>query len=176
MNARKLVRYAAGYTAVAVVGVAAGCSLALTGSRADTDQPPGGSDSVYSGDVANGFGSFTMRGHVSGLVPGEERVLRVLVSNPSKWPIRLLTVDVAAERASGTCRAGANLSIGSYDSRRPHARTIIVQGRSKAVLSLPIEMVNAPHRNQDSCKGESFPLRFAGEARAVPLQSATGPP
>ena len=176
MNVRKLGHYAAGYTTVAIVGVAAGCSLSLVDSGPGTSQPPSGSDSVHSGDVANGYGSFTLRGQVSGLVPGEERILRVLVSNPNQWPIRLLTVDVAAERASGTCRAGANLSIGSYDSRRPHARTIIVQSRSKAVLSLPIEMVNAPHRNQDSCKGESFPLRFAGQAHVLPLGSGTGPP
>jgi hypothetical protein len=117
-----------------------------------------------------------MRGHVTGLVPGKERVLRVLVSNPNQWPIRLLTLDVSADAASANCRAGANLSIGNYDSRRPQARTYVISSRGAAIVPLRVELVNAPHRNQDSCEGESFPLRFAGEADALPLQRATGPP
>jgi hypothetical protein len=133
-------------------------------------------DTVATGGIPRSKGSFTIRGHVTGLTPGKRVVLNVRVSNPNPWRIRLHTLTVTAGNASPGCLARHNLSLGSYDFRRPSARRYVIPSKSSSIVSLPIRLVNAHRRNQDKCRNATFPLHYTGDARALPSKRRAGSP
>jgi hypothetical protein len=168
MSTMALVRYGAAYAVCGALGVAVGWGLAMldNGDRHPRVAVgvPGSTQLVTAQRPAV---PFTMRGRVSGLMPGKRVSLNVRVSNPNPWPIRVLTLTVSTTDASTRCRAHRNIRVGGYDSRRRHATGHVVAGYGTAVVSLPISLVNSPHRNQDACKGAVFRLHYAGTATRV---------
>jgi hypothetical protein len=163
-------RYAAAYVVCGALGVAAGWALAAlhNGGTPATVTAGVADTSAHLADRLYGSVSFTVRGRVAGLVPGKQAALRLRVSNPHAWRIRVLTVSVTIEDASAKCRAARNIAVRGYNARRMHAKRYIVAGHGTADMSLPIKVVNAPHRNQDACKHAVFPLRYAGTAARFP--------
>lgn len=156
---RTAVHFGIGFVAAAAVGLAAGGILAVVHHP---DQPTAESSGVVIGEL--GRPSFRIGGDVTDLVPGRTSTLRVEVSNPHSWPIRILTITVEAEKATTACHAARHLRMGSYDYRRPQARMVIVPAGGTTVVPLPIWLPNAPDRNQDACKNATFTLHYTGTA------------
>lgn len=173
-----LARYALGYGIAAALGVSAGWVASSLANGPDQRPPTAqGTGFAVNPGALRLQGSFMLRGHITGLVPGKGKRLRVHVTNPNTWRIRLLTLTVVADNATSGCQAKPNLSIGSYDARRPHARRHVVPSRATAVVSLPIKLKNAFRRDQDQCKSVVFPMRYFGTAYAlVPPPTPDGPP
>lgn len=156
-------RYAGGFTTAAVIVV--GVSTLSSGDSQDASlQASEGDTGMSVGTDPQGVPLFFLSGKVKGLAPGRPRTLRVRVSNPNGWRIRLLTVSVAADDASADCRADKNLFVSNYDSRRRNADSYVVSGHSAVVVPLSIHLVSRRHRNQDACENVKFRLRYSGTA------------
>jgi hypothetical protein len=177
MNRNTLLRCLGAYALIAILGVPAGWALAQR-HRAAAVPAVGGLDLVA---AVSGAGTgpvqapvhgpkdvrphaFTMSGGVRGLVPGRWMTLPVLVTNPNSQPMKVLTIRVTAKDASRACPATGNLAVLGYDATARGATVHIVPGGGRAVVPLSIELVNAPNRNQNACKGVSFALSYVGSA------------
>jgi hypothetical protein len=174
VNGTTLARYVLAYTAAAALGVTGGWLAAVAyGSSQGPAAAQNASITVTRASIPPLQKSFTMRGRISALAPGEHRILKVRVANPNDWQLRLKTLGVVAGNAAPGCSAESNLHVGSYDARRPNALTYIVPRRGVAVVPLHIKLRDAAKRNQDSCKNVVFPMRYFGtaSARSGPLSS-----
>ncbi len=158
---RTVIRYVAGYSALAAAGVTTGVVMATT-------QNPGPAAPASPGViVGDELGTFAIRGDVAELVPGVTAPLMVEVSNPGRRSIRLLTITVEARKGTAGCRAARHLRISSYDSARTRAQAIVVPSHGTVVVPLQIRLPNAPHVNQDSCQDAAFALAYAGTAHLL---------
>jgi hypothetical protein len=178
VNRRFVARCIGAYVTTAVLGVPIGWALAQPHQVAATSAqgatslgavvPVAASSPVGSPvkePAKDGGGhTFTMAGGVTGLVPGRWAILPVLVGNPNSQSIKVLTIAVTARNASAACPAATNLAVVGYDSTRPGATVHIVPGRGTATVPLQIQLVEAPNRNQNACKGVSFALSYTGTA------------
>jgi hypothetical protein len=100
---------------------------------------------------------FVVRAAATGLYPGASRPLVVLVENPNRRPIRLVSLDVQVRDASPAC--------GRENVIRPgyHGR-FVVSARSRRLMTLRIGMRRtAP----DACQGATFQLVLTGRAVAA---------
>jgi hypothetical protein len=97
---------------------------------------------------------FTVSGTVTGLYPGAERPLRLVVSNPHPFAIRVTALWVDVGDASRRCR-GYNLSV----SRLRSPVTISARGLRRVVLRTAL-LGWAPA----ACRGASFRLSYGGRA------------
>lgn len=171
MNTTTILRYTVGYVVTAALGAVIG------GSVAANHQPsPSGADQssgivqTTTRKIGHQPARFTMRGRIAHLVPGTATTLRIRISNPNKWPIKVLTIHVAAQNASPRCRARGNLWIGPYDPARRHTHPATIPSHRTALAYLRVALENAPHRNQNACKRAVFRLRYTGTAHRVKKQ------
>jgi hypothetical protein len=172
-----LARYVLAYSAAAALGVTGGWLAAVvSGSSEDPAMGQGAGVTITRTSIAPLDSSFTMRGKLSGLAPGDHRILNVRVTNPNDWRIKLKTVGVVASNAAPGCSAKFNLHVGSYDASRANALTYIVPRRGIVVVPIRIKLRDAARRNQDLCKHVAFPLRYFGTARALHPSLSAGPP
>ena len=98
-----------------------------------------------------------LNGHITGLYPGNEAILRVRSHNRTTEPVRLMRVRAKVRKANAAC-GKEYLKIRRAEPKRvipPHRR---IEVRMKVRLS-PL----AP----DACQGARWPVRF--RARAVTL-------
>jgi hypothetical protein len=184
MTRRTLRRWLSVYAMTALIGVPVGWALAQARPAARPDATTAGFGEPSLGLVAavtgtgagpvqatavspakdNQVKAFTMAGQVSQLVPGRWTTLPVLLTNPNSQSIKVLTINATAKDASAGCPAAGNLAVLGYDAAAAGATVYIVPGRGSAVVPLPIQLVNAPNRNQNACKGVSFGLSYSGTA------------
>lgn len=176
MKVSMLARYVLAYGAAAALGVTGGWLAAVaSGSGPDPVVGQGAGVTITRTSIAPLERSFTMRGNISGLAPGEHRVLKVRVANPNDWRIKLKTLGVVATNAALSCSAKFNLHVGSYDASRPNARTYVAPRRGVVVVPLRITLRDAARHNQEACKNVGFPLRYFGTARALRPSLSAGP-
>lgn len=98
-------------------------------------------------------GAFVIRGHVRGLYPGRQALLRLRVTNRRNFPIRVTSIRVKVAGTQG-CAASNIRVTGFRGSRR-------IWRRGTRRLRLPISMSStAP----DACMGARFKLTYAGRA------------
>lgn len=96
---------------------------------------------------------FPVSGSISDLVPGQQRDLVVLLTNPNPFTVSVNQVKVNATAASAACGV-ANLSIS------PLPAPVLVPGSSSGTAGIPVMLIaSAP----DSCQGATFPLTFSVE-------------
>jgi hypothetical protein len=169
MSRRAASRYVMAYALCAALGLPFGWALAQRSNVAAASAQ----GAVSLGAVVPAASSkpakddphdFTMTGGVTGLLPGRSATLPVLVSNPNSQSIKVLTISVTTSDASKTCLATSNLVVTGYDSSKPGAASYVVPARGTATVPLPVQLVDAPGRNQNACKGVTFPLSYAGTA------------
>jgi hypothetical protein len=167
VKARAVARYAAVYVLTAALGISLGGALAHRHNSA----PVSADGAVSLGSVVPAANSkpvdphtFTMSGGVTGLTPGRGVTLPVKVSNPNIQAIKVLTITATAADASKTCRAAGNVTLSTYDSTTPGAAQYIVPGNGSLTVPLTVQLVDAPARNQNACRGVTFPLSYVGSA------------
>ena len=98
-------------------------------------------------------GAFVIRGHVRGLYPGRQALLRLRVTNRRNFPIRVTSIRVKVAGAPGC--AASNVRVTSFRGSRRIWR------RGTRRLRLPISMSStAP----DACMRARFKLTYAGRA------------
>jgi hypothetical protein len=164
MATTTLVRYGVAYALCGALGVAVGWGLAMHNGDRHSKTATGVPASTQVASRQRPTVPFTVRGRVTGLVPGKRASLNVRVINPNPWPIRVLTLTVTTTGASSQCRAHRNIRVGGYHWSRSRAKGHVVARHGTAVVSLPISLTNSAHRNQDACKKAVFRLHYAGTA------------
>jgi hypothetical protein len=182
VNRRFVARCIGAYVLTAVLGVPVGWALARPWDAAATSVQgvtslgavvPAPVASVSKAPVASvskapakddGPHMFTMTGAAGGLTPGRWVTLPVLIGNPNSQSIKVLTIVVTPKNASAACPAASNLAVVGYDSTKPAATVHIVPGRGTLTVPLSVQLLNAPDRNQNACKGVTFALSYAGTA------------
>jgi hypothetical protein len=97
---------------------------------------------------------FTVSGTVTGLYPGADRPLRLVLRNPHPFAIRVTALWAEVGDASRRCR-GYNLSVSGLGS----AVTIAPRGDRRVVLRATL-LGWAPA----ACRGASFRLSYGGRA------------
>lgn len=96
---------------------------------------------------------FPLAGSITDLVPGDQRTLTVLLTNPNPFTVSVNQLTVTAAASSASCGV-ANLSIS------PLPAPVLVDGYASGTAGVPIMLVaTAP----DSCQGATFPLTFSAE-------------
>jgi hypothetical protein len=126
----------------------------------------GGVNGEGSGDIAGGEAlPFRLSASALGgpLVPGQERQLRVVVTNPNPSTLTVRTIEVTVKTPTpATCNA-AWFTVGDYNATSDAALAVVPQGSS--VVLLPIELVNLATTNQNACQGATIPLSLTGTGR-----------
>jgi hypothetical protein len=99
------------------------------------------------------------------LVLGEPGSLVITVVNPndSDIAVQSVTVNVLAPSEEG-CLAEW-LTVGDYSAATDPPLSVEANGTARLVV--PYMLVDLATRNQDACKGASFPLSITGSGRAV---------
>jgi hypothetical protein len=170
VNSRAIVRCAAAYVLTAALGVSMGAALAHRHNATPVVNAEGPVSlgavvpAASSKPVKDDPRAFTMSGAVTGLVPGRPLTLPVTVNNPNSQSIRILTISAIAGNASLACPANGNIAVSTYDSSVSGAPAYIVPARGTATVPLSVRFVDAPTRNQNACKGVTFPLSYVGSA------------
>lgn len=162
VNRPTVARHVAAYAALALLATGA-ARLAAQDNHA-REAAGGTSTQVPILLVSTDPHGFTVSGAVSGLVPGRQVVLPVVIANPNGTAIKLNTLSAAAQDASAGCTAAADLQISSYDSAAPGAPVYTVPAAGSLTVNLTISLVDAPARNQQACKGATFPLSYSATA------------
>ena len=97
---------------------------------------------------------FSIRGSVSGLLPGAKTSLRVRIRNPYRRRIRVVSVRAFVNPSGHPCPVG-NVRL------KPFRGSLLIGARSSRSLSLEISMSRSAGM---ACQGAIFPLRFSGRA------------
>lgn len=96
---------------------------------------------------------FPISGSIADLVPGDQRTLTVLLTNPNPFTVSVNQLTVTATAASAACGL-AHLAI------EPLPAPVLVGGNASGTAGIPIKLVaTAP----DACQGATFPLTFSAE-------------
>jgi hypothetical protein len=137
-----------------------------TGDGQGSGVVSGGVSGEGSGDIVGGQARpFRISATALGgpLFPGQERQLRVVVTNPNPSTLTVRTIEVTVETPTpATCNA-AWFTVGDYNASSDAALTVDPQG--SRVVVLPIELVNLPTTNQNACQGATIPLSLSGTGR-----------
>jgi hypothetical protein len=108
----------------------------------------------------------SVRGKVLGgpLIPGVKRTLRVRISNPHPFPVKVTLVKgVARQPAVAACNPiWVKVKPFRVTKKRPAIR---VRAGGMTRVKLPIRLVNLKRVNQDACKGVTFRVRLSATAR-----------
>ena len=101
---------------------------------------------------------FKVSGSVEGLWPGARDVIRLRITNPNSFSIRVRSLKVKAASARPGC--------GARWMKFPKTLELAlkVRKRGRASTSYPVQLSkNAP----DACQGAQWPLKFVGSAEKV---------
>jgi hypothetical protein len=107
---------------------------------------------------------FTISGSVNGLAPGVGSQLPLSITNPFDFPIRVVTLTVAAGDAGGSC-LGSNLQV------QPLPGPVQVPARGSATALLAMTLSN---RSPDVCQQATWPLTYGGQAIRVSSSAGGG--
>ncbi|BCJ44224.1 hypothetical protein GCM10010168_10370 [Actinoplanes ianthinogenes] len=148
------------YTPMAAVVAA----VLLIGAGASTrhDDPEVAVEATLAGQgtpAKLGVGGFP----VTGLYPGAEQRMTVMVHNPYRFPVTLTAVSgkVTAVNRKGCTVTSADLTIGRY-AGKPALPARIGSGRLIRIGYLPVRM---PRTVANACQGATFTLRLSITAR-----------
>jgi hypothetical protein len=115
--------------------------------------------------------AFAISGEVDGLAPGATKPIVLTLTNPNEVAIEVtsLTVGVSADGGRPGCPSSANVLVeqargvtGLDPLRIPAHGSVVVGSFPRAPR---ITLLNRPW-NQDSCKGRTFTLTYAGSAHS----------
>ena len=104
--------------------------------------------------AANRNPMFRITGHVIGLFPGRQRMMRTVVANPNRVPIVVTRVRATVSSEDPGC-AAKNVKVTPW---RGSAR---IAAHAHRRFKLVVRMMR---RTPDACQGERFWLRFGGAA------------
>jgi hypothetical protein len=126
----------------ALVGLLA---IALTAATAI------GSTGIGRGTKGRGF---TLSGHVSGILPGEQRQLAITARNRGRTPLLVRSVVTHVHDPSTAC-SGANLQVSKFRGR------LRLGARESRRIVVSVSMSTA---SPSACQGAVFRLSFQGRA------------
>ncbi len=115
---------------------------------------PGGGDRGGPRGGDGGPATFDISGSVDGLLPTIEATLPLLLENPERRAIAVVSLDVEVGDPDGACAAD------DLVLRLP-ALPIIVPGRGELVVDVVAELADDV---DDSCQGIVWPLTWSGTA------------
>ena len=130
------------------------CALLLTPSALEFMSGTGSSNAgrLTAGSPAR----FALRGRVTGLFPGAHKKLRVRITNPNTWAIRVRSLSVTA---SDSNRPGCDASW--IKAPKLLGLSLKVAAGGSNVVMVPVRMsADSP----DACRAARWPLRFSGRA------------
>jgi hypothetical protein len=107
--------------------------------------------------VTRGAGTFSLRATARRLFPGKRRPLRVRISNPNRFAIKVtrIRVRVKPDRTHLSCPPD------QYVRKTRFTKSIRVRPRRSRRVRLAIKLLySAP----DACQGAAFPMRLRGRA------------
>jgi hypothetical protein len=114
---------------------------------------------------------FTIKGSVTGLVPGVTTPVPLTISNPNNTPIFVsqLTLSVSTNANSGTCLA-ASYTVTAWTAPSSASELSVPANATNFAVPVAdqpkIKLNNSTTANQDNCKGKSFTLTYSGSAHS----------
>jgi hypothetical protein len=169
----------------AIAGAASGAAqgngngVKTSPTPSPTPSPTKNCNGVGNPDCATNGKQFTITqvGAVANLTMSHPSEINLLINNPNAQDIHILTLTASAgdppaptPRPTPTsliCTASQDLHITNYSSTATGAPQYTVPGSHTLAVSLPIALIDSVSRNQNLCKGVTFPLSFSGSAEQV---------
>ena len=107
--------------------------------------------------VADSRKSFSVTGKAKGLYPGATRPLRVVIANPNRFAIEVVSVrvKVKSDPARPECAARRHVKVPRFKG------SLEVRSKSRRRLRMTIRMLD---RAPDACQGARLPLRLRAKA------------
>lgn len=102
---------------------------------------------------------FALAGKVTGLFPGAHKKLRLRITNPNAWAIRVLSLSVTP---TGSNRPGCDASW--IKTRKLLGLSLRVAAGGRNAAMVPVRVSADP---PDMCRDARWPLRFSGRARRL---------
>ncbi len=107
--------------------------------------------------------TFPISGSIQGLAPGVRSQLAVTISNPFRFPIRVVQLIVVVGNAGRPCE-GTDLEI------EPFHGPLQIPARATGTTRLGVILSNS---SPDVCQGATWPLSYHGQAVQVPASSGS---
>jgi hypothetical protein len=153
------------WTTALVTGATLGVSLLTAGSTPATATPDGTVIVLTGGHQGYGPATFVIEGQgVRGLYPGKTKRLRLTITNPERFTLRIVSLDghLVSTSRRGCPSTSSTLTVHTYrgplpTTVRPHSRTVIPG-------FLPITMARTA---SPSCSNADFRIDLHGTAVKV---------
>lgn len=146
-----------GWAVIAVLVAGSAVATAAAGGNGNGNNGNGNGN----GGPGNPGHQITVTGtSPTGLAPGLTKPVTVTVKNANGDAVRVTSVVITVGDASTACPAAGNIAVTNYDSTKKGALTYTAAKNGGSVqVPLTISMLDTKS-NQDTCKSQSFPLKF----------------